>query len=330
MNKKSAAHPEPVEGSMNKIDLKAFLALPRAERMAKKKLCFQGAVYPLLFFNAYFSLTKNQGTPVQTIDIGTLRFSDVVCQLEMALLGNTSLYWLKDLSLLSDTVIRQYTAYIQQYQGPHQVYFFTTQPVPLTDICIVQFPDVINESEYRDLALFFQQDSGVIDTFIKALFARNKTISFENALLLIQYQLFLGRKFQSFMQHWLPRIVVSEQSLFTISQLFFARNYAQFLKEWHMMKSQYPDEFWIVFWSEQLWQALIFIEHVKRGQLAEVRRKVFRLPFSFMNKDWKMYSEPELMRAHQFLYEVDYGMKNGHATEGIDLFVHSFLIAHYK
>lgn len=311
-------------------DLKTFIALSITERISKKKICFQGAVYPLLFFTSYFSQIKKQGISVQALDLEEQDFKNVVCQLEMAILGNTYIYWLKNLSNISPALQKQYISYVLTYKGPHQIYFFSQEAILSDDIYTIILPEEITESDYRTLSLFFEYDLTLADQFITTLFARHTTVSFENALLLIRYQTFLGRRFQPFMQEWLPRLITAEQSLFTMSQFFFARQYAQFLREWRYNRAQYPDEFWVVFWSEQLWQALIFIEHVCRGQLAEARRKVFRLPFSFMNKDWKLYTEKELNKAHQFLYAVDYGIKNGHATDGVDLFVHKFLLSQFK
>ena len=49
----------------------------------------------------------------------------------------------------------------------------------------------------------------------------------------------------------------------------------------------------------------------------------FRLPFTFVQKDWRSYSIRELKNAHQFIYTLDYDFKHG-STMAFDLFFSKF------
>lgn len=314
---------------MNRKEFIHFLKIPYGELQNNKKVCFLGAVYPLLFFTDYFAQLKKKGAYIQAIDLQTMAYADVIALLEMPLFGNTMTYWLKDMSVLSDAILQKYISYIQTYSGPHTIYFFLQEQVTLKEGIVVEIPSLIKEAEYRIFHELFYGESSGGDTLTKIIFAENQAISCEAALILLRYQQVVGRGFKSFVG-WLPRIITPEKSLFILSQYFFARNYSQFTKEWISIRQQYPDEFWIVYWSEQIWQALIFLTAAQKGEISQVKSKVFRLPFSFMNKDWKSIEESELVRAHQFLYSVDYGIKNGYASDGIDLLVNKFLLKQFQ
>src|SRR5205807_225901 len=108
-------------------------------------------------------------------------------------------------------------------------------------------------------------------------------------------------------------------------QYFFSKQKSNFFSLWGELRLQYPDEFWVVFWSEQLWQAIVFCEEASRNGAARAKSLVNRLPFSFMQKDWQSYKNDELISAHDFLYSIDYSLKNSAGTFGIDLFVHKFI-----
>ena len=89
------------------------------------------------------------------------------------------------------------------------------------------------------------------------------------------------------------------------------------------MKNHYAPEFWIAFFSEQLWQASIYVQYVSQNNAAEGRKYAYRLPFSFFQKDYKKYTLEQFARAHDFLYAIDHGTKNGSASDGIELFIHA-------
>jgi hypothetical protein len=50
---------------------------------------------------------------------------------------------------------------------------------------------------------------------------------------------------------------------------------------------------------------------MERREMVEAKKVGFRLPFSFMQRDWKKTSVHELIQAHDCIYALDYGLKNG-------------------
>ena len=133
------------------------------------------------------------------------------------------------------------------------------------------------------------------------------------------YQSVIGRKSEAFFAQWLSKIITPNKSLFSLSQYLFARQSQAFLQQWKALKDDFPDEFWIAYWSEQLWQAALFVMRAKAQGYDAAKRGAFRLPFSFINKDWQKHNEQSLVAAHDALYKLDYNLKNSAGGHGLEL-----------
>jgi hypothetical protein len=66
----------------------------------------------------------------------------------------------------------------------------------------------------------------------------------------------------------------------------------------------------------------LYIEYASQGDYAEAKKVGYKLPFSFIQRDWKNHSIEELKQAHQGIYELDYRIKNG----GDESFLEHFYI----
>ena len=128
-----------------------------------------------------------------------------------------------------------------------------------------------------------------------------------------------------FFSSWFDRIVEQKQSLFALSNYFFAKDSKNFYAAWRSVAADYPPEFWIAFWAEQLWQAMIFVTLAQTEDLSVAKKSVSRLPFAFMYKDWRKYSVADLTQAHALLYAIDYANKNGSVIDGLELWHAKFL-----
>jgi hypothetical protein len=80
---------------------------------------------------------------------------------------------------------------------------------------------------------------------------------------------------------------------------------------WVTIKDTYPLQFWIVFWSEQVFRAYHFIGYKKSKQLLHAKKIAYRLPYSFIQKDWMNLSLDSLQQIHHMMYELDFRYKNG-------------------
>ena len=64
-----------------------------------------------------------------------------------------------------------------------------------------------------------------------------------------------------------------------------------------------------------------------RGQ---AKTMAFRLPFSFIQTDWKKYAPAELRAAHDFVYGMDHQLKNGGDAFCFDLFYSKFFSGQFR
>lgn len=259
-----------------------------------------------------------------TIDLKTSDWANVQAQLNISFLGDAHIYWLKngnELSIPKKTIL--YT-YLAQYHGPHYIILFI-QEAPAGHN-ILSLPETVDHASFITVYNFLHDAPFLDQQFIHALYAHHNTILLEKACLLMDYHAVLGKQQGAFCTKWLNLIVPATKSLFTLSQFFFALQANAFFKEWQRVHHDYPDEFWISFWSEQLWQATVFLTALaQKKSLIDAKKTVTRLPFSFIQKDWNRHSIKSLVNAHNFLYSIDYGLKNGSSENALELFLYKFL-----
>ena len=100
----------------------------------------------------------------------------------------------------------------------------------------------------------------------------------------MHYAKVLGANTDYFISAWLEKIITPERSLFTLSTYFFAKKAQLFFAEWKNIFGQYSEQFWIAFWSEQLWRAHHYVDYSKAKQFALAKKIGYRLPFTFMQR----------------------------------------------
>jgi hypothetical protein len=301
-------------------------------------LCFTGKEYPLLFFSRLLSGSSFFGANITSVNFDDLSLPMFLGQLQMSFLGQNSIYWCKNISALDTAQRKTFLSFVQAYQGPHKLIFFTSDTIDLSkhaEALTVALDENIDGSLYQFLyrQLYAQQEDAKAQPslqsertgFTRTLFASNKKLSLDHACLMMSYNAAVGDRDREVCGQWLERLITPDMSLFTLSQYFFAKDTVNFMKLWDSLEENFPVEFWISFWSEQLWQANIFVSALAEYGAVAARKRVNRLPFSFMQKDYQRSTLRELTVAHNFLYSVDYGSKNGHASFGLELFFLQFL-----
>ncbi len=299
---------------------------------AQEAKIFYGPEFPSLFFTILKDKLKQQtNNTIYFLDIKNLEQSSIKSTLETSFLGSSSVYWLGDLTLLSEQDTKFWLNYFKDYSGPHTVLFFISDTNPQLQQLLqnkskeqifVKLEPTIDKNSYINFYKFFLNQN-IDPSFVENLFSARSLIPLDIASILFNYQSLLGKKHEAFFSDWADKIVISEKSLFTLSQHFFAKNNTQFFELWAQVKDTYPDEFWVAYWSDQLWNAIFYIQYM-RANMTKEAKYINRLPFAFIQKDWKKCAFYELQTAHEFLYQIDYGLKNGTATNGIDLWLFKY------
>ncbi len=282
-----------------------------------------GTVCPALFCSSLMARLKEQGVPVKVVDSMETSWQDIQGMLSTTFLGQTEVFWLGDLSVLEATLKKKILQFLASYEAPHTVFCFVTDKEISSKVERVDLASPLDKDDIEAIFQFLWQTSAT--PFFTMIPSDYKTLSLDNLLLLGFYSRLLGAKSRDFMESWYGRIVVPEASLFTLSQSFFSRKKESFFRLWLTVKDEYAAPFWTTFWSEQLWRAYYVIKLRKNGKFHEAQQMGFRLPFSFLQKEWQSISTQELKNAHNFLYQVDCDLKSGGSMLSLELFYDSFL-----
>jgi hypothetical protein len=235
-----------------------------------------------------------------------MSLNELAHHLSISFLGERKIYFLGNLNA-TDTAL---LAWCHAYEGPHLIIYQSSQTTQHTGTLQIIIPSPITFVDYSPImaALF---KSAADNQFFNEAHKHIKQIDLDTACSLMHYQSLVGRRNQEFMQEWLPKITPSAASLFTLATHFFARDKEQFLKLWQTTSSQFAEEFWVSYWSEQLWQASLFMTHAGSVGPEKAAKMTNRLPFSFVQRDWKKYSLNQIADAHVKLLHIDTQLKNG-------------------
>ncbi len=264
-------------------------------------------------------LKRSYNLAYYTIFLQDVDMDELFVQLSVTLLGDRAVFALKD-GDLSVASRKKIDAFLKEYTGPHDVFFFTYDPSYKKNAYKADIS--ISKKDFQTI-VSLTAPMNIASSFISQLYKTRDTYTFDEAVMFIRYADLLGGRHDLFFSEWYPRLLADDISLFTLSTYFFAQQKSSLVAEWNRLKNKYPVEFWISFFSEQLWQASLYLRLARQGRAVEAKRYAYRLPYSFFQKDYKRYSLNSLAQAHKFLYLIDYGLKNGYATDGFDLFIHT-------
>jgi len=285
--------------------------------------------YPLIFFS--FLLKKLKEIVPFEIEIINLDSKDLLgikSKLSTTFLGQKKLYWLEDISSLKAKERAKWVEYIKQYNGPNLLGFFSDESIKLgkkKNVLVAQIDNFVDQKIFLKMVEFSSKLlTKSLAKIFSSFFTSHKKITLDTSCMLMNYSFLVGRQHKEFCEKWLNKIITPEKSLFTLSQYFFDRNPKRFLQLWDDVKDDYSDQFWVTFWSEQVWRSCNVLQFIKARNMPEARKVSFRLPFSFMQRSWRNFSIDELKNAHKFLYSIDYSLKNGGDPFSLDLFFSRF------
>ncbi len=282
--------------------------------------------YPALFFSTVLShLRNNYPTIPKKIIFEGVPFSSIQGQFSTTFLGQKEILWLGDISAIEDaSVKKQLLQFLGSYKGPHVLIGSVhSDDWKHASISLIMLEEPVSESDRALISSFLFPQIDLVK--IKDLMKYFPKSSLDQMLLLMQYIPFLGKNSTEFNKQWLPKLIATENSLFELSQYFFGLKTVPFWNAWHALKDDYAGPFWTTYWSEQLWRASMVVGFYQQNKIIEAKQLAFRLPFSFIQRDWKLHSVESLRKAHAFLYEGDCALKNGNSEFFLDCFYSSFL-----
>lgn len=293
---------------------------------AQAVILFQGADYAPLFF-AYFVkhyVVKQADFMYQQINLSDMSQAEVQSQLATTFLGQKCLYWFGNCSALKPKAKEFWVDFLSTYQGPHKVIAFFDEKVTITSKSF-DVVEIKKQYTFDDVKTLFAQFVDIapqkIAFFLTKIYRVKKTFTLDELFLLKDYVGVLGAKSDDFYKQWLNRLVVADESLYTLSQLFFEKKKHAFFETWFQLKDSYSEMFWVSFWSEQIYKAYFFIVFTKAKKYADAKKVSFGLPFQFMKQTYSQCRLSELAMLHKKIYQVDRDLKTGNSIYSLDIFL---------
>jgi hypothetical protein len=288
--------------------------------------------YPLLFFSQFFKTIKEKSASFSSIELSADQESAIMSRLTTSFLGGRMIYSLQRFEGLDEKSKKMWLGFIEQYQGPHCLIIAVNGEVRKAhaDQLIIMLDDTIDQKSFIALLPSLASDLVGKKELIAAVFKQSPMIPLDQACLLMHYMKVIGNNAGFFLNEWLHKIIIPERSLFSLSTFFFAKKAKLFLDQWRLLSGQYSEQFWVAYWSEQLWRAHYFIEFMQAHKMAQAKKISMRLPFTFMQRDYKSYQGDELKNAHDFMYQLDNAFKNGGSPVALDLFYSKFFLGQFK
>lgn len=287
--------------------------------------------YPFLFFSLFLRRLAQDYKAITYCNLQQPSES-LYAQLEVSFLGLPRIYWLGSLNLLSKEQFESWRRYINTYAGPNYILYVSKDEELGSNHKVIDLKEGhITKRDFISLFSFFVRSARAADAAcIDQLYAKIGSIQLDTACLLLEYLQVTGSRDQEFFDNWLKQIVVPEQSLFSVSQYFFAKDRKAFFNHWSFIKQHYVEQFWIAFFSDNVWRAAFYCKYMKEAKWNDAKTIGHRLPFSFLQKDHKNFSFQELCKAHNWLYETDYAIKNGASIDRIELFLYHFFANYFQ
>jgi hypothetical protein len=294
--------------------------------------CFSGREYPLIFFYHLVAFFKKNGVIVDSLSCVNTDVGSIKALLSTMSFSGTTLYYLENFSTLAAKKQQDLLEYLRLYTGPHRVILFSdnapaeSSPTALstTGMNIIALPEDIAARDFS-LIRFLVNDKPQDKTpFFSQLVIRVDGLSLDSACLFAHYEVLLGKGVDDFFDQWVIHLIEPTSSLFILSQHFFNKKNRYFFRQWSKMSELYLPPFWATFWADQIWRAYVYCDLMRQKKYPEAKKAQYKLPFSFINRDWSSYQLTELRNAHQFLSTLDFQFKNGYSEIGLEHFYAQF------
>jgi len=262
---------------------------------------------------------------IHILDMSQDRLDILYKDTAMLFLGLQKHYFIVGFDALNIKQKKEVMSYFASINSPHFIYIFS-KDISTKEVVFLNIPYYFFKEEARTFIQFFlPKTTQQINYFLDKIEMKKNKISLHVLLLLLQYIKVVSSNSSEFFQEWLPRIFKSDHSLFTLAEYFFAGDIQNFLSVWKKYKEEYSFPFWTTFFSEQLFKATLYLTAKTQNKIPE-KEIEFRLPFSFLKKDWKLHSIEKLTNAHHEVCMLDIKFKQGEIREdALELFCIKFM-----
>lgn len=285
---------------------------------------FVGKEYPLLFFYYLVAFLKKHGNSIEIINCTDVDTVSIKSLLSMMSFSGAVTYYLENFVGLPVKKQQEMLDYFRSYAGPHRIIFFSDNESSSLPAMRIVLPVEMAPRDYFHIRFLISETLQEKSTFASELIMRTDQLSLDKACFFAQYEFLLGKNTDDFFAQWMMHLIDPMHSMFTLSQHFFAKKNKAFFRQWAHMSELYLPPFWVTFWADQLWRAYVYVDMMQQKKVVEAKKAQYKLPFSFINRDWSAYTLDELRNAHHCLAKLDYQLKNGSSDIGLEYFYTQF------
>lgn len=275
-------------------------------------IAISGTQYAPWFVRIIYN--RNPEAVIKVLDCSEIDFSFINTQLQMSFLGMHYTYVLLHADSWPASQQHILKKFLSLYAGPHKVILWGKDEnfIESHEITYISLHETYDYAQAKQISGLFEHRSlASFAQFLKQVYTQVKKLTMYELALLWQYSKVLGKHQNMFVQEWLPKIMPQEESLFTLSQYYFRKDREKFVHLWNELFEKYSEQFWSVYWAEQLYKAYFYVICMKQKKYTSAKAVSMHLPYSFIKNDWTSYNGTELAEALQAVYQVDYALKNG-------------------
>ncbi len=289
-----------------------------------KLMHFTSTTYPQLFFQTLVDTLVQQkiiDIELKKIHIASIGYQELIAMLSQSFLGMPMYYWLGDLSGMAAKDKEKLIAFLSTYQGENFIAFFTPELIDIPSAEKIQLSSLTEATTIDQLIAFL--GDGITEN--KAAIIKKYLIHVDNISLdalcsfMQQAALTHTRDIHAVIKNLLMPTQPQAQ-LTKLTEYFFAQEQVLFFRQWSQLKDEYPAIFWISFWADLLWKAHYTIMFLEQKKFAEAKKMSYRLPSSFIQHGYKKCKQATLVNLYNFLYSIDFTLKQGSMFCSLDLF----------
>lgn len=292
-----------------------------------QSFCFHGNSYQGLFFSSLF----NRCATIIGGDVSFKKISLEDCEqktfyamFSQTMLGMQAWYWIGDgLAQIPEKRRKEFLDYFLRYQGPHTIAFFlegNEKCVQKSSCSLITLDTTVDRVGMMALLELFgcHYDDRRIK-IIKRVFDHMGALTLDSACLFMQYLDLVPVNSTEDVADYVLQVLGAPPTLVSLAESFFAKDAQHFFDLWSKLHHGYPDIFWIVFWADHVWRAYTVIQLLQAKDFVQAKRASFRLPYSFINRDWQKTSLAELTKVYENLYSLDFALKKGSNFTALDV-----------
>lgn len=287
---------------------------------------------PIIFFSYFFSWLRAQVSfSLERIDLNVVDISRAIALMQTTFLGTRYIYCLSGIMQLEKRKAQELRDFINAYKGPHILIVIDDQEYKdqTGQLLLLTIPEQCDVTLYKLLSSIFGSETRQ-KSLVSMVWTYYDQLPLDTACMLMKYAQLVPAMDEKAIDEWINKVIAPDISLFSLSTYLFAKNSTLFFRLWKKIEPLYSPAFWVIFWSEQFWRAHYMVKYIQSKQPVMAKKVAYKLPFSFIQRDWKKITVNELSNAHAYLYNIDCHIKNNGSPSVLELFYSQFLQSTFK